>query len=169
MLLLESRRGARTTASGDLVPLPEQDRGLWDRARIAEGQALVRACLRENRPGPYQIQAAMNAVHADAARPEDTDWRQIRALYDQLMAIAPSSVVEVHRAVAIAEVEGAEAGLAALSGVNLDAYYVFHAVRAELLRRLGRQPEARTAYDAAIARTGNEAERAYLRRRRGDT
>jgi RNA polymerase sigma-70 factor (ECF subfamily) len=166
MLLLESRRAARTTASGDLVPLPEQDRGRWDRARIAEGQALLRVCLRETRPGPYQIQAAMNAVHADAARAEDTDWRQIRALYDQLMAIAPSPVVEVHRAVAIAEVEGPEAGLAALSRINLEGYYLYHAVRAEFLSRLGRPLEAREAYDAAIARTANEAERAHLHRRR---
>jgi RNA polymerase sigma-70 factor (ECF subfamily) len=168
MLLLESRRAARTTAAGDLVPLREQDRRRWDRARIAEGHALVRWCLRKNRPGPYQIQAAMNAVHADASRAEDTDWRQIRTLYDQLMAIAPSPVVEVHRAVAIAEVEGAEAGLAALSGLDLEGYYLFHAVRAELLVRLGRRREAREAYDAAIARTANEAERAHLRRRRGD-
>jgi RNA polymerase sigma-70 factor (ECF subfamily) len=166
MLLVESRRAARTTAAGDLVPLPEQDRTLWNRRLIDEGQALVRGCLRTNRPGPFQIQAATNAVHAAAACAADTDWRQILALYDQLMILAPSDVVAVHRAVAVAEVEGPAAGLAALDARSVDAYYVFHAVRADFLGRLGREGEARRAYDAAIARTANEAERAYLRRRR---
>jgi RNA polymerase sigma-70 factor (ECF subfamily) len=166
MLLIESRRAARTTTHGDLVLLADQDRGRWDRDLVAEGQALVRRCLRRNRPGPYQLQAAINAVHSDAASAPATDWRQILALYDQLMAIAPSPVVALHRAVAVAEVQGPAAALALVDGLELDGYHLFHAVRADLLRRLGRDAEAHGAYGAAIARTGNAAERAFLEGRR---
>jgi RNA polymerase sigma-70 factor (ECF subfamily) len=166
MLLTESRRPARVAARGELVPLTEQDRGLWDRALIGEGQALVRACLRRDRPGRYQLQAAINAVHSDAARAADTDWGQILRLYDQLLAIDPGPVVRLHRAVALAEVEGPAAALHAVDGLDLGRYHPYHAVRADLLRRLGRDAEAVHAYDAAIAGTGNEVERAFLRARR---
>jgi RNA polymerase sigma-70 factor (ECF subfamily) len=162
MLLVTSRLPARTGDEGAFVPLHEQDRELWDRSRIVEGQQLVRFCLRRNTPGPYQIQAAINAVHSDAPRAEDTDWRQILALYDQLLVFDPSPVVELNRAVALAEVAGPEAGLDAVDGLPLQSYYLFHAVRADLLRRLDRVPEATRAYEAALARTDNEAERAFL-------
>lgn len=166
MLLVESRRAARTTADGELVRLADQDRRRWDRDLVAEGQAIVRACLRRNQPGPYQIQAAINAVHSDAPTAAATDWRQIRQLYDQLLALAPSPVVALHRAVAVAEVEGPAAGLALVDSLDLDRYHLFHAVRADLLRRLGRDAEAAHAYEAAIARTGNAAERRFLQRQR---
>lgn len=166
MLLVESRRAARTTAEGAMVLLPDQDRTRWDDALIAEGQALVRRCLAVNRPGPYQLQAAVNAVHADAARAEDTDWRQILVLYDLHLALAPSPVVALHRAVALAEVEGPASALDVVDGLALDDYYLFHAIRADLLRRLGRRAEAGEAYDAALARTENAAERAFLAERR---
>jgi RNA polymerase sigma-70 factor, ECF subfamily len=166
MLLVSSRRPARTGADGELVLLADQDRGRWDRDRIAEGQAIVRRCLRRNQPGPYQLQAAINAVHSDAPTAAATDWRQILALYDQLLALAPSPVVALHRAVAVAEVEGPETALALVDGLELDRYRLFHAVRADLLRRLGRDAEAALAYEAAIARTGNATERAFLERRR---
>jgi RNA polymerase sigma-70 factor (ECF subfamily) len=166
MLLTESRRTARTTPDGELVLLADQDRERWDRDLIAEGQALVRRCLRRNQPGPYQIQAAINAVHSDAPVAAATDWSQIVQLYDQLMAVSPSQVVALHRAVAVAEVDGPDAALALLDGLDLDTYHVFHAVRADLLRRLGRATEAAQAYEAAIERTDNAAERAFLRRRR---
>ncbi|MFD3454478.1 RNA polymerase sigma factor [Streptomyces sp. NPDC058691] len=168
MLLTEARRPARTAADGVLVPLDEQDRGRWDRELIAEGQALVRLCLRRGRPGPYQIQAAINAVHSDAPTAAATDWVQVLALYDQLMAIAPGPVVALNRAVAVAEVDGPAAALALVDDLALDGYSVLHAVRADLLRRLGRAPEAARAYEAAIARTGNAAEQAFLRRRRAE-
>ncbi|MFI7222599.1 RNA polymerase sigma factor [Nonomuraea angiospora] len=163
MLLIESRRAARTSEEGELVLLGEQDRGLWDRGLIAEGQELVRRCLRRDEPGPYQIQAAINAVHSDAASAKDTDWGQIVRLYDLLARLDPGPVVAVHRAVAVAEVEGPEAALGLLKGP--DDYYMFHAVRADLLRRLGREEEAAAAYEAAAARAGNEMERDFLRRR----
>jgi RNA polymerase sigma-70 factor (ECF subfamily) len=163
MLLTDARRAARTTAEGDLVLLADQDRGRWDAALVAEGRAIVRACLARNRPGPYQIQAAISAVHTDEG---GTDWRQIVALYDQLLAIAPSPVTELHRAVAVAEVEGAEAALAIVAGLDLDRYHLYHSVHADLLRRLGRATEAARAYDEAIARTGNVAERRFLEHRR---
>ena len=166
MLLVDSRRAARTSPDGDLVLLADQDRGRWDRDRIAEGQAIVRRCLRRNQPGPYQLQAAINAVHSDAPTADATDWRQILALYDQLLALAPSPVVALNRAVAVAEVEGPEAALALVDGLDLDGYRLFHAIRADLLRRLGRDAEAVLAYEAAIARTGNATERAFLERRR---
>ncbi|POX51310.1 RNA polymerase subunit sigma-24 [Streptomyces sp. Ru71] len=166
LLLTESRRPARTDADGALVPLPEQDRSRWDRTLIAEGQDLVRRCLRRGRPGPYQIQAAINAVHSDAPSAEATDWGQIRQLYDQLMALAPSPVVALNRAVAVAETEGAEPALALVDALDLDGYHVFHAVHADLLRRLGRTAEALDAYDRALALAPGPAERRYLERRR---
>jgi len=165
MLLTESRRVARTSADGALVLLADQDRTRWDRALIAEGQALVRQCLRRGQPGPYQIQAAISAAHSDAPAAAATDWRQVLRLYDQLLAIAPGPVVALNRAVAVAEVDGPAAALALIDGLepgSLGGYYLFHAIRADLLRRLGRAAEADAAYDRAIARTGNAAERAYL-------
>ncbi len=166
MLLIESRRRARTTAAGALVLLADQDRSRWDRGLMAEGQSLVRECLRRDQPGPYQLQAAINAVHSAAAAAAATDWRQILALYDLLLALTPTPVVALHRAVAVAEIDGPQAALALADQLDLDGYYVFHAVRADLLRRLGRAAEAAAAYDAAIARTGNAAEQEFLRRRR---
>ncbi|MGV9890461.1 RNA polymerase sigma factor [Streptomyces sp. NPDC003395] len=166
MLLTESRRPARTDASGALIPLPEQDRSRWDRALIAEGQELVRRCLRRGRPGPYQIQAAINAVHSDAPTAQDTDWDQILRLYDHLMALAPSPVVALNRAVAVAETEGPGPALALVDALDLDGYHVLHAVRAELLRRLGRTAEAVEAYDRALALDPGPAERGHLERRR---
>ena len=162
MLLVESRRPARTTAEGSLVLLEDQDRGLWDPALIAEGQAIVRRLLERNQPGPYQIQAAINAVHSDPP----TDWRQVVALYDQLLAFDPSPVVALNRAVAVAEVEGPDAGLALVDALDLESYHLFHAIRANLLRRLGRDADAAAAYEAAIALTENAAERDFLRRAR---
>jgi RNA polymerase sigma-70 factor (ECF subfamily) len=161
MLLAESRRAARVGPRGELVPLGEQDRARWDRGLIAEGQALVRRCLRRGQPGPYQIQAAIQAVHSDHL---PTDWEQILALYDHLMAVAPTPVVALNRAVAVAEVRGPEAGLTALEG--LDDVPLFHAVRADMLRRVGRGEAAAEAYDAAIARADNAPEREFLERRR---
>jgi len=166
MLLVDARRPARTTPDGRLVLLADQDRGRWDRERIAEGQAIVRRCLRRNQPGPYQLQAAVNAVHSDAPAAAATDWRQILALYDQLLALTPTPVVALNRAVAVAEVEGPEAALTLVDGLDLDGYHLFHAIRADLLRRLGRDGEAALAYDAAIARAQNAAELAFLEGRR---
>jgi RNA polymerase sigma-70 factor (ECF subfamily) len=176
MLLTESRRAARATADGELVLLADQDRSRWDRQLIAEGQAIVRQCLRRGQPGPYQIQAAINAVHSDtlpagtgpASTAPPTDWPQIVQLYDQLMAVAPSPVVALHRAVAVAEVSGPATALRLVDRLDLGSYYLFHAVRGHLLRRLGRTAEAGAAYDAALARVGNEAERDFLRRRRAE-
>jgi RNA polymerase sigma-70 factor, ECF subfamily len=170
MLLIESRRAARTSAGGTLVLLADQDRSRWDERLIAEGQGLVRQCLRRNQPGPYQIHAAINAVHSDAPSAADTDWAQILALYDQLMSIAPTPIIAMNRAVAVAEIDGPGAALIIIDGLdvdyNLDSYYLLHAIRADLLRRLGRTTEARLAYQAAIARTENIAEREFLERRR---
>jgi RNA polymerase sigma-70 factor, ECF subfamily len=225
MLLTESRRAARTGPDGSLVLLADQDRTRWDRGLIAEGQGLVRRCLRRGQPGPYQIQAAISAVHSDtahqdsayrnaahrdtahrdtgrpaahrdAAGPDEargddagrdaagpgpaatTDWGQILQLYDQLLAVAPSPVVALNRAVAVAEVEGPATALALVDGLGdaaaggagpgLTGYHVFHAIRADLLRRLGRDAEAAAAYDAALARTGNAAEQDFLRRQRDE-
>ncbi|MCW2774036.1 MAG: polymerase, sigma subunit, family [Nocardioides sp.] len=165
MLLTESRRTTRV-AGGELVPLHEQDRGGWDRALIAEGHAIVRECLALNRPGQYQLLAAVNAVHTDAPTASDTDWEQIATLYSQLYAVAPSPVVALNRAVAVAELDGAEVALAEVDRLPLTTYHAWHATRANLLRRLGRSSDARAAYDAAIEATDNEAERAYLTRRR---
>jgi RNA polymerase sigma-70 factor (ECF subfamily) len=167
LLLTESRRATRTDDAGRLVLLPDQDRRRWDRALIAEGQALVRACLRRNRPGPYQIQAAINAVHSDAPTAAATDWGQILALYDQLLTVAPTPVVALNRAVALAEVKGPAAALAEIDGLaaGLDRYHLFHATRADLLTRLARHPEAAAAYEVALALTDNAAERRFLHRR----
>jgi RNA polymerase sigma-70 factor (ECF subfamily) len=158
MLLTAARRPARVSPTGDLVPLAEQDRSRWDGALVAEGQDLVRRCLRRGQPGPYQIQAAIAAVHSEPP----TDWRQVLALYDQLLTIAPSPVVALNRAVAVAEVDGPAPALALVDALDLDGYHVFHAVRADLLRRLGRADEASVAYGRAADLAGNAAERAYL-------
>jgi RNA polymerase sigma-70 factor (ECF subfamily) len=166
MLLTEARRAARTDSDGNLVLLAEQDRSRWDRDLIAEGQALVRRCLRRNRPGPYQIQAAINAVHSDAPTADATDWRQILALYDQLMAVAPTPVVALNRAVAVAEVQDPQTALDLVEALDLPGYHVYHAVRAALLTRLGRTAEAAEAYGRAAALTANPVEAAYLRRAR---
>ncbi|MFF3306430.1 RNA polymerase sigma factor [Streptomyces sp. NPDC002952] len=166
MLLVESRRPARETPDGELVLLADQDRSRWDRELIAEGQELVRRCLRRDRPGPYQIQAAVNAVHSDAPDAAATDWWQIRRLYDQLMALAPSPVVALNRAVAVAETSGPQAALALTGQLDLDGYHAYHAVRADLLSRLDRRAEAAHAYEAALALTANPGERAVLERRR---
>ena len=166
MLLIEARRPTRTDARGALVPLPEQDRSLWDRGLIAEGQSIVRGCLRRNLPGPYQIQAAINAVHTDAASAGTTDWRQILALYDQLTVFDRSPVVALNRAVALAEVEGPAPALAVVDELPLDNYYLLHAVRADFLRRLGRSVHAAAEYEAALELTENDAERAFLARAR---
>jgi RNA polymerase sigma-70 factor, ECF subfamily len=156
MLLVHSRRDARS-AGGELVLLADQDRSLWDAAMIAEGQALVRRCLRRDAPGPYQIQAAINAVHSEG----ETDWWQVLELYDQLLLFTPTPVVELHRAVAVAEVHGPANALALVDALDLEPYHLFHAVRADLLRRLARDAEALSAYEQAIDRAG-EPERAFL-------
>ncbi|WP_345771770.1 RNA polymerase sigma factor [Geodermatophilus sabuli] len=168
MLLVESRRPARVSPDGDLVPLAEQDRARWDAALVAEGQALVRRCLRRNAPGPYQLQAAIQAVHSDARTTADTDWAQVVALYDHLTALAPSPMVALNRAVAVAELAGPAEGLALVEQLDLPGHHLLPAVRADLLRRLGRAAEADTAYRAAIALAGNAAERAFLERRRAE-
>ncbi len=162
LLLTEARRPARTTADGALVPLAGQDRSRWDATLAAQGRALVRRCLRRDRPGPYQIQAAIAAVHSVAPDTAGTDWAQILALYDQLAVVTPGPVVALNRAVALAEVAGPAEALAVVDGLGLDGYHVFHAVRADLLRRLGRPAEAASAYRTAAARTDNAAERAHL-------
>jgi RNA polymerase sigma-70 factor (ECF subfamily) len=168
MLLTDARRFARTDAAGGLVRLAEQDRGAWDRANIAEGQALLRECLKRNRPGPYQLQAAINAVHCDAHAAADTDWRQILQLYDQLMALAPNPVVAMNRAVALAELEGAEKALMLVEELGLERYHLWHAVRADLLRRVSRWAEASAAYEKALSICENEAEKRFLERRMED-
>ncbi|HEY6745744.1 MAG TPA: RNA polymerase sigma factor [Mycobacteriales bacterium] len=162
LLLTESRRPARTGPDGALVLLPDQDRSRWDQALIADGQALVRACLRRNQPGPYQIQAAIAAVHSDAPTGADTDWSQILALYDQLIVVAPTPVVALNRAVAVAERHGPAAGLAELDRLDLPGYHLFHATRADLLSRLGRSAEAARAYERALELATNATERAFL-------
>jgi RNA polymerase sigma-70 factor (ECF subfamily) len=167
MLLTDSRREARF-ADGVLVPLPEQDRTRWDHELIAEGHAIVRACLRRNRPGPYQLLAAINAVHTDAATSAETDWNQIVQLYDQLYAATPTPVVALNRAIAVAEVDSPAAGLAIIDELHLAGYHPFHAARADLLRREGQTTEAVEAYTQAIALAANPAERAYLCSRRQD-
>ena len=166
LLLAQSRRATRTGPDGELVLLADQDRTRWNRALIAEGQDLVRACLRRNQPGPYQIQAAVNAVHADARTAAETDWRQILALYDQLHTVSPTAVVALNRAVAVAEVDGPAPALALIDELDLKRYHLFHATRADLLRRLDRRPEAADAYDEALSLAQNTAERTFLQRRR---
>jgi RNA polymerase sigma-70 factor (ECF subfamily) len=162
MLLVASRRAARTRPDGSLVVLREQDRTAWDGAMIAEGQAIVRACLQRNTPGRYQVQAAINAVHSDAVTADSTDWPQILTLYDQLVLFDRSPVVALNRAVAVAEVEGPEAALQCLAESPLEGYYLLHAVRAELFARLGRVKEAEVEYETASALTENEVERSFL-------
>lgn len=162
MLLTEARRHARTGADGALVLLADQDRSRWDPQLIAEGQRLVRACLRRNTPGPYQIQAAIQAVHSDAAVSGDTDWSQILRLYDQLLALAPTPVVALNRAVALAEIDGPQVALAALDGLDLDDYHPYHATRGELLRRLGQRDAAADAYRCALDLAANTIERRFL-------
>ncbi len=166
LLLTHARREARMAADGSLVVLPDQDRSRWDRILVAEGQALVAACIRRNQPGPYQLQAAVNAVHSHAATAADTDWAQILQLYNRLFALSPTPVVAINRAVAVAEVHGPAAALAAVETVELDRYHLFHATRADLLRRLDRHDEAAEAYDAALALVTNAAERRFLQGRR---
>jgi RNA polymerase sigma-70 factor (ECF subfamily) len=166
VLLIQSRRTARTTTDGALVILADQDRALWDPELIGEGQAIVRDCLRRNQPGPYQIQAAINAVHSDAPAAADTDWRQILQLYDQLLVLDPSPITALNRAVVLAEIEGPGTALRVVDGLQLEGYHLFHAIRADLLRRLGRTADAALAYDAPTARTANTAERAFLQHRR---
>jgi RNA polymerase sigma-70 factor, ECF subfamily len=169
MLLTDARRSARVSASGELVPLGEQDRGAWDAALIAEGHRLVRERLASGvAPGPYQILAAIGAVHTSARDIRDTDWSQVVALYDQLVSLDPSPIVALNRAIAVAELDGPEVALAAVDRLEprLAGYHAYHATRADLLRRLGRSEESRAAYDTAIALAGNTAETAHLTRRR---
>jgi RNA polymerase sigma-70 factor, ECF subfamily len=166
MLLLESRRASRITPDGHLVLLADQDRTRWDHHLVAEGQAIVRQCLRRDQPGPYQIQAAINAVHSDALVASSTDWHQILQLYDQLLSFTPSPVVALNRAVVVAEVEGPEAAPDIVDDLDLDAYYLFHAIRADLLRKIGRTDEALAEYEAAIRLARNSTERGFLDGRR---
>ena len=163
LLLTEARRPARTGPDGELITLTEQDRTRWDPTMITEGHTLVRACLRRNQPGPYQLQAAINAVHTDGPT---TDWPQVLALYDQLLTHTPTPIVALNRAVAVAEVHGPAAALTTLDALDLPGYHLLPATRADLLARLGRTTEARAAYDEATALAGNDTERAFLRQRR---
>lgn len=165
LLLTDSRREARCDDEGALVLLPDQDRTLWSRAMIAEGHALVRECLRRNQPGAFQIQAAIAAVHADATEASSTDWRQIVQLYDQLLIVQPSPVVALNRAVAVAELDGADVALALVDQLDLEHYHLWHATRGELLDRLQRTAEARCAFTSALTLSTNEPEHAFLTRR----
>ena len=165
-LLTEARRPARVGADGSLVRLVDQDRSLWDRDKIEEGHQLVRALLRQNMPGPYQIQAAIAAVHADAPTAEATSWSQIVQLYDQLLAFSPTPIVELNRAIAVAELESPRRALVIVEELDLDDYHLFHSTRADLLGRVGRLDEADAAYARAIAQTTNQAEADHLRKRR---
>jgi RNA polymerase sigma-70 factor (ECF subfamily) len=168
MLLVDARRAARVASDGSFVRLGAQDRETWDRARIAEGQSLLRECLRRNRPGPYQLQAAIQAVHSDAANAAATDWRQILEIYDRLYELTPTNVVALNRAVVVAEIDGPAAALAIVDRLDLERYHLKHAVRAELLRRLDRQADAAEACQAAIALCGNDRERAFLQQQFGE-
>ncbi|MGW5744768.1 RNA polymerase sigma factor [Amycolatopsis sp. NPDC003861] len=165
MLLIDARRETRTTASGAVVLLADQDRSRWDAGLIAEGQEIVRCCLRRNQPGPYQIQAAIQAVHSDAP----TDWSQVKALYDQLLAHTPTPVVALNRAVAVAELDGPFVALKLVEQLDLPRFPLFHAIRADLLARVDRPEEAAAAYTTAIELTGNTAERTLLERKRAST
>jgi RNA polymerase sigma-70 factor (ECF subfamily) len=162
MLFIDARRSARTDASGALVTLADQERDRWDAARLEEARTLLRGCLARARPGPYQLQAAINAVHSDAAHATDTDWRQILELYDQLCAVAPSPVIELNRAIAVAELEGPDVALRLVDALELSHYYLFHAVRADLLRRAGRNADAASAYHCALALATSDIDRRHL-------
>ncbi|MGH2394268.1 MAG: RNA polymerase sigma factor, partial [Candidatus Limnocylindria bacterium] len=166
MLLTEARRAARAGVDGEIVLLADQDRSRWDRPMINEGLALVAACIRRDQPGRYQIQAAIQAVHSNAATIDEVDWPRILHLYDQLLILIPTPVVELNRAVALAEVAGPEKALDALDGLDLESYALFHATKADLLRRVGRASEAADAYESALVLTDNGAERRFLQRRR---
>jgi RNA polymerase sigma-70 factor, ECF subfamily len=161
MLLVASRRPARIDSKGEIVLLADQDRTRWDRALIEEGQARVRASLRRDRPGPYQVQAAINAVHSDADSASETDWNQVLSLYDLLYQLSPNAVVALNRAVVLAEVKGAAVALAAVEGLDLDRYHPFHATRGQLLSRLGRHADAAAAFQRALALTTNETEQSF--------
>jgi RNA polymerase sigma-70 factor (ECF subfamily) len=164
LLLIDARRAARTGARGELVRLSDQDRTRWNAPQLDEGRAIVRRLLRRDQPGPYQLQAAINAVHSD---PPPTDWRQVVALYDQLLAFTPTPVVRLNRAIALAETAGPEVALDAVDALDtLDGYHLLHATRAELLARLGRRDAADHAYERAIAQTDNAAEQTFLTARR---
>ena len=163
MLLIDARRDARVTG-GDLVLLSEQDRTLWDASKIDEGRALMRICLARNRPGTYQLQAAINAVHSDASAAAGTDWLQILQLYDQLMSIAPNAIIALNRAVAVAQVHGVARALELVDAIDLPKYHLYHAVRADLLRRIGRTTEAVSAYGLALDHCDNQRERDFLLR-----
>jgi RNA polymerase sigma-70 factor (ECF subfamily) len=165
MLLIDARRDARVDAEGAFVRLADQDRSRWDRARIEEGQVLLRECQARNEPGAYQLQAAINAVHSDAQTAVDTDWSQILALYDQLMAIAPNPVIALNRAVAVGEVAGVEKALTLVQELPLERYHLWHAVRADLLRRVGRSQDAALAYRRAIELCENGREKEFLEKR----
>lgn len=167
MLLVDARREARS-AHGELVPLAQQDRGSWNREQIAEGQALLRTCIARDRPGPYQLQAAINAVHSDARHARDTDWRQILRLYDQLMALTPNPVIALNRAVAVAELEGAEKAIVLVDELDLQQYHLWHAVRADLLKRMGRFEESEEAYKLAFAGCENAAEKNFLQKKKSE-
>jgi RNA polymerase sigma-70 factor (ECF subfamily) len=171
MVLTDARRTARVSAGGELVPLGEQDRGMWDVAMVAEGHRLVRERLASGvAPGRYQILAAINAVHTSAREARTTDWSQIVALYDLLARLDPSPIVALNRAIAVAELDGPEVALAAVDGLegDLAGYHAYHATRADLLRRVGRREDSRAAYTLAIELAGNAAEAAYLARRRDE-
>jgi RNA polymerase sigma-70 factor (ECF subfamily) len=165
LLLSESRRASRSRPDGSLVVLGDQDRSLWDRALIDEGHAIVRKCVRRNQPGLYQLQAAINAVHADASTYEETDWSRIVTLYDQLLSLAPTPVVALNRAIAVGEVQGPAAALSLVEELKLDNYYAFHATRADLLVRLDRHDEATSAYQRASSMAPTDAERDFLEQR----
>ena len=163
MLLIDARRRARVVG-GDLVLLSAQDRTLWDESKMEEGRALMRICLARNRPGSYQLQAAINAVHSNAPSAEHTDWQQILELYDQLMSMAPSAIVALNRAVAVAQVHGVVPALQLVDAIDLPKYHLYHAVRADLLRRLGRAADAASAYRQALDNCDNKRERDFLMR-----
>jgi RNA polymerase sigma-70 factor (ECF subfamily) len=165
LLLIDARRAARLSSEGNMVLLADQDRSLWDRALIAEGCVIVQNAIEQRRPGPYQVQAMINAVHDNAPTVEDTDWAQILKLYDMLLTLTPSPIVALNRAVVVAEVQGPEAALALVERLDIDRFHLFHAIRADLLRRLGRAVEARQAYATAIERSDNETVRSFLERR----
>ncbi len=166
MLLVASRRPARTAADGSIVLLADQDRTAWDHTMAAEGRALAATCIRRGAPGPYQLQATINAVHSEAVTAADTDWGQIVRIYDHLLAVAPSPVVALNRAVAVAEVDGPAAALALVDELDLDGYHLVHATRADLLARLGRVAESASAYERAESLATNAAEQRFLRERR---